>query len=271
MNRIFKFILAIVIICLLAVGGLYTFQEKFIFLPKGLDEDYTYSFPSLASNITFEELFIDAEDGARLNALYFKVDKPSGLIVYFHGNAHNLSKWGAIASQFTQHNYNVIMLDYRGYGKSTGTRSEEMMYQDALTFYKKANEFFPESLTTVYGRSLGTTFATYVAANNKPRKLILESPFYSLTDVVKTRYPFLPAEKLLKYTFNTGELADDVSCRVTFIHGTNDGIVPFTSGEKLFKVFPEELRKMIRIDGGKHNDLSTFQEFAIGLHGELGY
>lgn len=271
MKRILKVILAIFIICLLAIGGLYAFQEKFIFLPKDLDEDYAYNFPSLASNITFEELFIDAEDGARLNALYFKVDKPNGLVVYFHGNAHNLSKWGAIAAQFTQHNFNVIMLDYRGYGKSTGTHSGEMMYKDALTFYKKANEFFPESLTTVYGRSLGTTFATYVAANNKPRKLILESPFYSLTDVVKKRYPFLPAEQFLKYNFNTGEYANEVTTRVTVIHGTDDGIVPFASGEKLFKVFPEDLRKMIVIPGGKHNDLSTFQEFAIGLYGELGY
>lgn len=271
MKRVLKFLLALLIVFIFIIGGLYRFQEKFIFLPKDLDEDYTYSFPSLASNVSFEELFIAAEDGARLNALYFKVTKPNGLVVYFHGNAHNLSQWGTIASQFTQHNYNVIMLDYRGYGKSTGKRTEENMYQDALTFYKKANELFPESLITVYGRSLGTTFATYVASKNKPRKLILESPFYSLTEVVKTRYPFLPAEKLLKYKFNTGNFVNGVTSRVTIIHGTDDGIVPFSSGEKLFQVFPEDLRKMITIKGGKHNNLATFQEFAIGLHGELSY
>jgi fermentation-respiration switch protein FrsA (DUF1100 family) len=271
MKIILKLLFAVVIVFLLAIGGIYTFQEKFIFIPKDLDEDYTYSFPSLASNVTFEELFIDTEDGARLNALYFKVDKPNGLVVYFHGNANNLSKWGAISSQFTQHNYNVIMLDYRGYGKSTGKRTEKNMYEDALVFYKKATELFPEYRTTVYGRSLGATFATYVASKNKPRKLILESPFYSLTDVVKTRYPFLPAEKLLKYSFNSGMYASEVKSNVTVIHGMDDGIVPFSSGEKLFKVFPEDLRKMVAIVGGKHNNLSTYQEFALALHSELAF
>tara|TARA_R100000935_G_scaffold42923_1_gene65309 strand:+ start:129771 stop:130586 length:816 start_codon:yes stop_codon:yes gene_type:complete len=271
MKRVLKFLLALLIVVLLAVGGIYTFQEKFIFLPKDLDQDYTYSFPSLEDNVSFEELFIDTEDGARLNALYFKVNKPNGLVVYFHGNAHNLSKWGTIASQFTQHNFNVIMMDYRGYGKSTGNRTEKKMYQDALAFYEKANEFFPESQLTLYGRSLGSTFATYVASKKNPRKLLLEAPFYSLTDVVKTRYPFLPAEKLLKYNFNTGTYANNVASRVTIFHGTEDGVVPFQSGEKLYQVFPEETRKMITIKGGKHNNLSTYQEFAISLHGELGY
>ncbi len=271
MKRIFKFLFAALIIFVIIIGGLYTFQEKFIFLPKALDEGYTYSFPLLASSVTFEELFIDTQDGERLNALYFKVEKPNGLVVYFHGNAHNLSKWGTIASQFTQHNYNVIMLDYRGYGKSTGKRTESAMYQDALTFYKKANKLFPESQTTVYGRSLGTTFATYVASKNKPRKLILESPFYSLTDVVKMRYPYLPAEQLLKYNFNTGDYAQGVTSRVTIIHGTEDGVVPYKSGEKLFQVFPEDLRKMITIKGGEHNNLATFQEYTIALYSELSY
>ncbi len=271
MKTVLKFLLTLVIICLLAFGGLYTFQEKFIFLPKDLDQDYTYNFPSLASNVTFKELFIDADDGAKLNALYFEVEKPRGLVVYYHGNAHNLSKWGAISSQFTQHNYNVIMLDYRGYGKSTGDRTEEKMYQDALTFYKKANDLFPESLTVVYGRSLGSTFATYVASKNNPQKLILESPFYSLTDVVKTRYPFLPAEKLLNYKFNTGVYASDVTVRTIVIHGTDDGIVPFTSGEKLFMVFPEKNRVLIKIDGGKHNDLAAYQDFAVALNAELSW
>jgi len=271
MKKILKFLLALGIVFLFVIGGLYTFQEKFIFLPEDLDEDFTYSFPSLSSNVTFEELFIDTKDEGRLNALYFEVNKPNGLVVYFHGNANNLSKWGTIASQFTQHNYNVIMMDYRGYGKSTGTRSQDAMYQDALAFYKKAIELFPESQTTIYGRSLGTTFATYVASKNKPRKLILESPFYSLTDVVKTRYPFLPAKNLLKYKFNTGTYANNVTAPVTIIHGTEDGIVPFSSGEKLFQIFPENVRKMIKIEGGKHNNLATYQEFAYGLHSALSY
>ncbi|MAZ72844.1 MAG: alpha/beta hydrolase [Flavobacteriaceae bacterium] len=271
MKRIFKFLLAIVIIVVFAVGGLYTFQGMFIFMPKELPKDFTYNFPSLSSDISFEEIFITTQDGARLNALHFKVEKPGGVVVYFHGNAHNLSKWGAIASQFTKHGYNVLMMDYRGYGKSTGKRTEENMYEDALTFYKKANELYPETQTVVYGRSLGTTFATYVASKNNPRKLILESPFYSLSDVVKTRYPFLPAEKLLKYQFNTGSFVDNVKAPVTIIHGTNDGIVPFSSGEKLFHVFPEDKRKMVAIAGAKHNNLAKFQEFFITLTGVLGY
>lgn len=271
MKRILKFLLAVIILVLLTIGGLYTFQEKFIFLSKDLAADYTYNFPSVSAKVTFNEIFITTEDGARLNALHFKVEKPRGVVVYFHGNAHNLSKWGTIASQFTQHEYDVLMMDYRGYGKSNGKRTEANMYADALAFYKTANEHYIESQIIVYGRSLGSTFATYVASKNIPRKLILESPFYSLTDVVKTRYPFLPAKKLLKYQFNTATFAAYVKAPVTIIHGTEDGIVPFSSGEKLFKVFTEDIRELVAIPDAKHNNLATYQEYGIILNGKLGY
>jgi uncharacterized protein len=271
MKRISKFILGTVLLILVTVLGLYVFQEKFIFLPKDLADDYTYNFPSLSSKVTFNELFITTEDGARLNALHFKVENSKGVVVYFHGNAHNLSKWGTIASQFTKHQYDVLMMDYRGYGKSTGKRTEENMYTDAWAFYKKAIELYVPDQTIVYGRSLGTTFATYVASKSAPRYLILESPFYSLTDVVKTRYPFLPAKKLLQYQFKTAMYAAAVKAPVTIIHGTKDGIIPYASGKKLFKVFPPAKREMITVEGAKHNNLATFQEFALMLNGKLGY
>ena len=176
LKRVFLFILAAAVIVIM---GAYLLQEKFIFLPSKLPQDYVYEFDH-----DFEELFIETEDGARLNALHFKQENPRGIIVYYHGNAGDLSRWGKVTSYFLQFNYEVLVMDYRTYGKSTGKLSEKALYSDAQLFYNKAKELFPEGNIIVYGRSLGTAMAAYVASKNKPKKLILETPFYDFRKLV---------------------------------------------------------------------------------------
>ena len=112
MKKIFKIIAALLLLAVLAVGGLYFFQEKIIFLSETLPQDYTFNYEA-----PFEEITLDGAEGATLHGLRFTVEKPRGIVLYFHGNAGNLSKWGAIASQFTNADYEVLMMDYRGYGK----------------------------------------------------------------------------------------------------------------------------------------------------------
>lgn len=266
MKRLIKFIGGVLVTAFIAVLAVYFFQERLIFLSETLPPDYEYTFDA-----SFEEISIATEDGSQLYALHFTVEKPAGIVLYFHGNAGNLSKWGSIASQFTSLNYDVLMMDYRGYGKSTGARNEKQLYNDANLFYNKAKELFPESRIIVFGRSLGTTFATYVASQNKPRKLILESPFYSLESLAEDRYPFLPVKKLLKFRFNTASFIDGVSCGITIIHGTEDGVVPIDSANLLFKSIPEHQGIMVRIKNGKHNNLGKFQEYWLAIRKELAY
>jgi len=239
---------------------MFGFQEKLIFLPTQLSQEYEFTFDR-----PFDELFLNTEDGARLNALRFKVKNPKGIIVYYHGNAGDLSRWGTITSYFEQFDYDVLVMDYRTYGKSTGSLGEEQMYQDANLFYEKAKEWFNEDQIVVYGRSLGTTFATHVASSNSPKELILESPFYSLEAVAKKRYWFLPVGPMLKYTFPTSEKIKSVTSPITIFHGSKDLVVPYENSELLNKTPLQTMIQLITIPQGAHNDLINFEEYRSGI------
>ena len=162
-------------------------------------------------------------------------------------------------------------MDYRGYGKSTGERSEKALFSDAQLFYQYALEHFDETKILVYGRSLGTAMATKIAAQNQPAHLILETPFYNLHDVAKKRFPFLPVKPLLKYQFNSHQHIQSVICPVTIIHGTEDTVIPLVSGEKLFESIPNSHKKMVIVPGGAHNNLVQFREYLEEINAVLGF
>lgn len=252
--------LVLVSFYLLLVSMLYLLQEKFLFLPSELPQEYTYQFAA-----PFEEFNLTAKDGAQLNAIHFKREDAKGVILYFHGNAGDLSRWGEIATYFAHLKYDVIIMDYRTYGKSTGKLSEQNLFEDAQMFYEHTLQHYTEDEIIVYGRSLGTAIATHLSAHNKPSKLILETPFYNLYDVAKSRFPFLPLKLLLKYKLESNEHIKKVTCPVTIFHGTDDSIVPYDSGKKLFEEITSK-KKFVTIDGGEHNNLSNFSAYqsAIG-------
>ena len=239
---------------------LYLLQEKLIFLPSKLPVDYSYSFTE-----PFDEIFITAADGAVLNGIHFKKEQPEGVIVYYHGNAGDLARWGEIALFFVDKNFDVIIMDYRTYGKSTGTLSEEALFTDGQLFYEYALEHYDESVITLYGRSLGTGIATWVASENKPLQLILETPFYSLLDLGKSRFPYLPVQWFLKYPLKTYEYISEVSCPITFFHGTEDRVVPYNSGLRLFNSVEINNNSFYTIKGGQHNNLREFQVYRDGI------
>ncbi|GHC52003.1 alpha/beta hydrolase [Ulvibacter litoralis] len=252
-KKVSVFILSIV---LLGTIGLYFMQERLIFLPTKLPQDYTYHFSE-----AFSEVFIETEDNARLNAIHFTVENPKGVLLYFHGNAGDLSRWGEITSYFTTLQYDVLVMDFRTYGKSTGALSEENLYRDSQLWYNWLLQTYAEDKITVYGRSLGTTFATYVASENNPKQLLLETPFYNLEEAARNRIPFLPLKYLLKYHFPSNEFMEAVSCPVTIFHGTSDSVVPFESGKKLSELIPEKRRTFITIPEGEHNNLKSFPAY----------
>ena len=232
-----------------------------IFLPRPLTPDFEYSFSE-----PFEEFDLEASDGARLNALYFPGKEAKGLILYYHGNAGNLDRWGKIVSYFPPQGYAVVVMDYRGYGKSRGKRTEAALRQDALLFYRHAQSMgYTDENIIVYGRSLGASLATYVASRNNPSQLILETPFFNLIDVAQHRFPFLPVGKLLKYRFPSDEFIQSVHCPVTIFHGTEDQVVPIESGRRLFEAIKNNPARFYTIDGGKHNNLIEFESFRSGL------
>ena len=152
-------------------------------------------------------------------------------------------------------------MDYRGYGKSRGKKSMEKLYADSELWYAYMKEHYSEKDITLYGRSLGTTFATYVASRNQPKNLILESPFYNIAEVGKSRFPFLPVRSLLHYTFPTNEYITKVSAPISIFHGTNDKVIDFNMGAQLFDTIQIKNKSFIKIPGGGHNDLIGFDEY----------
>ncbi len=242
---------------------LYFFQEKLIFQPTKLPQDYQYTFSE-----PFTEFSLEAKDGAVLNAIHFKREDPKGVILYFHGNAGDLARWGEIATFFTKKGYDVVLMDYRTYGKSTGKLGEDKLFADAQLFYDYVLKRYPEKEILVYGRSLGATFATHVASNNSPAKLVLETPFYNLYAAAKHRFAFLPLKLLLRYRFESNKYIQNVKCPLVIYHGTEDSVVPYESGKQLFEMAPTP-KKFITVPHGKHNNLGTFPEYLDSIDAVL--
>lgn len=250
-----KNVLAVLLIFYTMIGAtLYFLQEKLLFFPTELEQNYIYTF-----NHPFEELFLRPSENVTLNAIHFKTEKPKGVILYFHGNAGDLSRWGTIAEYFVAKNYDVLIMDYRTYGKSKGKLSETAFYDDAQFCYDYLVQHYSEHEITIYGRSLGTGIATHLASKNHPKQLILETPYYSILDVAKLRFPIFPVKSLLKYRFPSYKFIVQVNCPITIIHGTEDSIVPYSSAEKLYEVATQEHITFVTIEGGNHNDLVEFE------------
>ena len=143
---------AIIILTLLYISifiGFYFFQENIIFRPERTSENFIYTFDK-----NFEEIDLKVTDKASINAIHFKVKNPKGVLLYFHGNKGNLKRWGNIVLPFTDYNYDIFVMDYRGYGKSKGKRTEEVMYNDAQYCYDYISNLYDENNIVVYGRSL---------------------------------------------------------------------------------------------------------------------
>lgn len=242
----------------LLVLALYFFQENFIFLGESLAQDHRYSFDT-----PFEEQNFEMSDGAVINALHFKSDNRKGIIFYHHGNAGNLDRWGVIAEYFVQFGYDVLIYDYRGYGKSTGDRSEKTLHQDAQYIYDQLRKDWSDDQIIIYGRSLGSGMACHLAANNEAKMLILETPFYSLQSMASWRFPFLPTRLLVRYKMLNWKKLQEAEMPIHIFHGTDDGVVPYWSGEKLYQSVQDKA-SLTTIERAQHNNLIEFEEYREG-------
>jgi hypothetical protein len=256
-----KGIIVVFSIYLVLLLGFYLFQEKIIFQSKRLDKNFNYTFAK-----KFEEVNLKTEDKSTINTLHFKVENPKGVLLYFHGNKGSLKRWGDIVSPYTDYNYDVFIIDYRGYGKSNGKRSEKAMYNDTQVAYDHLKNTFKEKNIIVYGRSMGATFATYVASRNKPKQLILEAPFYNLADAINDNFPFLPFNLLLKYKFRSDELISKVTSPTVIFHGDKDALISIKSGKKLYEASNKEITDFVTIKRGTHHNLTTFEVYKVKMN-----
>ncbi|MCD8529233.1 MAG: alpha/beta hydrolase [Chitinophagales bacterium] len=152
-----------------------------------------------------------------------------------------------------------MLIDYRGFGKSTGKRTERNIEADCQIAYKYLKRFYAENQIIIYGCSIGSGFAAHLAASNYPKKLILDSPYYSMYHLAKMYLPFLPIASLLKYPLRTDQFIRTVKCPIYIIHGTDDKLIPYRHALKLSQL--NTRATLIRIKGGGHNNLPNFSEY----------
>lgn len=244
----------------------YVFQHFFFFRPEILPTDFKYQY-----SFDFEEKTFDMEDGGRINAVYFRVPNSRGVIYYLKGNSRSIKGWAKFARDFMSNGYDFFMMDYRGFGKSRGKRSEQILYNDAQDLYNWLKRSYPENKIVVYGRSLGSGIAARIASWNMPRMLILDSPYFSFYHQIKRFGFFLPLRLVLRYQIRTDWFIKKIAVPVYIIHGNRDRLIPYKHSQMLEQVNPE-LVHLLTIEGGGHNNLPNFAEYHEYLYDILnGY
>lgn len=260
-------ILALVIIVLYTVVLviLYVLQTRLIFYPGKLPPAFRFS-----SRVFGEEVALATADDERISALYFQGTRAE-VILYFHGNAGDLSGWQFVAEDFVTSGYGVLVIDYRGYGKSSGTISEQGFYHDADAAYDFLirKKIQPDNII-IYGRSIGTGVAVELASKRHIKGLVLEAPYTSLGALANEKLPFFFPALYLKYRFDNLGKINQVKSPVVFIHGTEDTLIPAAHSEKLFSTFQGK-KEMIVVNGGSHNDLNDYPAYHKFVNETLSY
>ncbi len=241
---------------------LYFLQDRLIFPAEPLPQNHQFEFDAPFTEISFPV------EGAMLNALHFKQKNPKGLIFFLHGNAGNLVDWATDLHFYQQANYDLFIFDYRGYGKSTGKlASQQQAIKDTQIAWDFIAPQYHNKPIVIYGRSIGSALATQLAQKVKPALLVLVSPFSSLIDMAKKRYPIAPTW-LLRFPFETNKAIKNVSSPIVLIHGDKDDFIPIDHSYKLQKL-TQQPSQLITISGAGHSDIHEFDEYIKGLANAL--
>ncbi|MFV9507115.1 MAG: alpha/beta hydrolase [Oscillochloridaceae bacterium umkhey_bin13] len=262
-RRLMLLLLGLITLTYLGMCGLiYLRQEQMIFFPRQDPPDTSYDFGRPVSEVWLPVA------GARLHALWFQVPEPQGVILYLHGNADTLRNWGPEAASLTDFGYDLFIVDYRGYGQSSGTiNGEAQLHADMDVVYGWVRERYPADQIVVYGRSLGTGLATRLAAINQPGLLILESPYYSMELLARRQVPWAPLF-LLKYPLRSYRWIGQVQSPVVIFHGTADELIPFEDSQRLATYVTAPLT-FYALEGGGHGGLQRFTLYHEGLQAAL--
>ncbi|MFM9911041.1 MAG: alpha/beta hydrolase [Chitinophagaceae bacterium] len=247
---------------------LWTFQDKLLFQSTQLPSTYVYQFKE-----PHKELVIRLNEKDNLSIVqFFPVDrsKIKGVILYFHGNKENINHYAEFVPQFTKYGYEVWMMDYPGYGKSTGVVKEDRFYSDAFLLYKMAVQKFSSEKVVVYGKSLGTGVAAELASHVSCHQLILETPYYSISSLVSAYFPVYPAESMVQYKFPLYEYLQQVQEPVTIFHGTADEVIPYENARQLISLLKSN-DDFVTIEKGTHHNLSSFTLYQHKLDSLLAF
>ena len=246
-----KIIYVIVASYVLVVAIVYFMQGRMLYLSNMPGRALTVT-PSDVG-MDYQDVSIETTDGVRLHG-WFIEGQSSRVLLFFHGNAGNISHRLESIRQFLNLGLSVLIIDYRGYGQSGGKTTEEGMYRDADAAWRYLTEDrgFARSDILIFGRSLGASVASWLASQQQPLALIVESSFTSVPDVAQELYPWLPARWLSRFSHATSDYIREVRCPLLVIHSRDDEIIPFHHGEAIFAA-ANEPRTLLKLRG-THND-----------------
>jgi len=246
-----KFAFVLVASYVLLVALVYFTQGRMLYLPDVPGRALTMT--PIDVGMDYQDVFIETNDGVTLHG-WFIAGRSSRVVLFFHGNAGNISHRLDSIRQFHGLGLSVLIVDYRGYGQSTGITSEKGIYRDALAAWRYLTEDrgIPANNIVVFGRSLGASAASQLATKHQPLALIVESSFTSVPDIAQELYPWLPARWLSRFKHATRDFVRDVRCPVLVAHSRDDEIIPFRHGEAIF-ASANEPRTLLELRG-THND-----------------
>ena len=215
--------------------GLYIFQRSLLYHPV------VNNYYGEKLNVKIEEVKITTVDNIELLAWYHKKDiKKYKTILYLHGNAGSLENRIHKINHFNNININFLLIAWRGFSGNAGKPTEQGLYQDARSAVKwLVNEGAIEENIIIYGESLGTGVATEIAQNKNFAGVILESPFTSMVNAAKSKYPIFPIKLLLKDKYESDKKIKNIKSPILIMHGEVDKIVPFWMGKKMFELANE--------------------------------
>jgi fermentation-respiration switch protein FrsA (DUF1100 family) len=236
---------------LLLVAVVYLTQAGMLYLPNlpGRNLDATPS----AIGLAYEDVTLEASDGISVHG-WFVPGESERVLLYFHGNAGNISHRLYSIREWHELGLTVFIIDYRGYGQSEGKPTEKGLYRDgeAAWQYLTGERGIPAEDIIVFGRSLGGSIASWLAARDEPAALIVESSFTSVPDIGQDAYPWLPVRWLSRFKHATRDHVANVNSPVLIVHSRDDEIIPFHHGEAIFEA-ANEPKTFLEIRGG-HNE-----------------
>ncbi len=225
------------------------FQSRFLYFPSR-----SYGETPADRGLTFEDLTLTTRDGVAIAAWYMPHALARGSVIFLHGNAGNMA--GRLDDVQLMHGMgvNVLLLDYRGFGRSDGRPDEQGTYEDAETAWRYLVETrgqSPEQIV-LFGRSLGGAIAIELATRQAPAALIVESTFTSIVDIGRLHYWFLPVRFLVTYKYESVTKVGHITCPKLHFHGRDDWLIPLENGRKLFEAAAQP-KTFVESPGG-HGD-----------------
>ncbi|MDX1671931.1 MAG: alpha/beta fold hydrolase [Balneolaceae bacterium] len=244
------YVIGIVLLGYLSIVLLvWAFQKKLIYYPSA----HLFQDPA-AANLNYRDVTFRSGEEFNLHGWYIPHDDARATLLFFHGNAGNISGRVHLLRKLHDAGFSTLIFDYRGYGRSQGTPSEEGTYRDA----KAAWEFLtgeleiPASRIVLFGRSLGGAVAAWLATQTDPAGLILESTFISAARIGADVYPFLPVRKLIRFEYNTAERIKKLKIPILIAHSREDELIPFEHGKALYEM-AQEPKYFLEMQGGHAN------------------